>query len=71
MEEGGTGGAIDIVKAKGSGEEPRATEDLVSNFPDPRVNKTKQHTHTRIRSQIFGTCSGVRFTDESQYQNHF
>ena len=70
MGEGGTGGAIDIVKAKRSGEEPRATGDLVSNFPDPRVNKTKQHTHTRIRSQLFGRCSVARFTNESQYQNH-
>ena len=34
----------DIVKAKSSGEDPRATGGLVSNLPHPRVNKTKQHT---------------------------
>ena len=39
-----TGGASDIAKAKSSGEDPRATGGLVSNFPHPRVNKTKQHT---------------------------
>ena len=38
------GGASDIVKAKSSGEDPRATGGLVSNLPHPRVNKTKQHT---------------------------
>ena len=40
-----TGGASDIVKAKSSGEDPRATGGLVSNLPHPWVNKTKQHTH--------------------------
>jgi len=44
MGEGWTGGASDIVKAKSSGEDPRATGGLVSNLPHPRVNKTKQHT---------------------------
>ena len=39
-----TGGASDILKAKSSGEDPRATGGLVSNLPHPRVNKTKQHT---------------------------
>jgi len=43
MGEGWTGGASDIVKAKSSGEDPRATGGLVSNLPHPRVNKTKQH----------------------------
>jgi len=43
MGEGWTGGASDIVKAKGSGEDPRATGGLVSNLPRPRVNKAKQH----------------------------
>jgi len=42
MGEGWTGGASDIVKAMSSGEDPRATEGLVSNLPDPQVNKTKQ-----------------------------
>jgi len=37
-------GASDIVKAKSSREDPRATGGLVSNFPHPRVNKTKQHS---------------------------
>jgi hypothetical protein len=37
--------ASDIVKAKSSGEDPRATGGLVSNLPHPWVNKTKQHTH--------------------------
>ena len=46
MGEGWTGGASDIVKAKSSGEDPRATGGLVSNLPHPRVNKTKQHTQT-------------------------
>jgi len=32
-----------IVKAKSSGEDPKAIEGLVSNLPHPRVNKTKQH----------------------------
>jgi len=42
--EGWTGGASEIVKAKSSGEDPRATGGLVSNLSHPRVNKTKQHT---------------------------
>ena len=33
-----TGGASDMVKAKSSGEDPRATGGLVSNLPHPRVN---------------------------------
>jgi len=44
MGEGGTGGASDIVKAKSSGEYPRATRGLASNLPHSRVKKTKQHT---------------------------
>ena len=43
-QEDGGGVASDIVKAESSGEDPRATGDLVSNLPHPRVNKTKQHT---------------------------
>jgi len=39
-----SGGASDIVKAKSSGEDPRATGGPVSNLPHPRVNQTKQHT---------------------------
>jgi len=35
----------DIVKAESSGKDPRATWNLVSNLPHPRINKTKQHTH--------------------------
>ena len=42
--EGWTGGGSDIVKAKSAGKDPRATGDLVSNFPHPWVNKTKQNT---------------------------
>ena len=38
-----TWGASDIVKAKSSGEDPRATGGLVSNLPHPQVNKIKQH----------------------------
>jgi len=37
------GGASAIVTAESSGEDPRATPDIVSNDPPPRVNKTKQH----------------------------
>jgi len=43
--EGVNWGARDTVKAESSGEDPRATEGLVSNLPRPRVNKTKQHSH--------------------------
>jgi len=43
MGEGWTGGASGIVKAKSSGEDPRATGGLISNLSYPRVNKTKQH----------------------------
>ena len=43
MGEGGTRGASDMIKAKSSGEDLRATGGLVSNLPHPRVNKTKQH----------------------------
>jgi len=39
--------ASDIVKAKSSGEDLRATGGLVSNLPHPRVNKTKQHIMRR------------------------
>jgi len=35
-------GASDIVKAKSSGEGPRATAGLVFNLTHPRVNETKQ-----------------------------
>jgi len=41
MGEEGTGGTSDIVKAESTGEDPRATGGLVSNLPDPRVNKIK------------------------------
>jgi len=34
-------GASDMVKAKSSGEDPRATGGLVSNLSHPGVNKTK------------------------------
>jgi len=43
MREGETGEASDIVKAKSSEKDPRATGGLVSNVPHPRVNTTKQH----------------------------
>jgi len=39
-----TGGASDRVKAKSSGEDPRATGGFCPNLPHPRVNKTKQHS---------------------------
>jgi len=47
------GGASDIVKAKTSGEDLRATGGLASNLPHPRVNNTKQHycDHTNAFSQ--------------------
>ena len=41
MGQGRTGGASNIVKAKSTGEDPKATRGLVSNLPHPRVNKTK------------------------------
>ena len=39
------GAPWDIVKAKSSAEDSRATVGLVSNLPHPRVNETKQHTN--------------------------
>jgi len=39
---GDIGGASDIVKAKSSGKDARATGGLVSNFPHPQINKTKK-----------------------------
>jgi len=38
----GTGGSSDIIKVKGSEENPRATGGLISKLPHPQVNKTKQ-----------------------------
>jgi len=49
LREGWTGGASDMVEAKSSGKDPRATGGLVSNLPHPRVNKTKQHTEGEYR----------------------
>ena len=43
MGEWWTGGVSKIIKAKSFGEESKATGSLVSNFPHPRVHKTKQH----------------------------
>jgi len=43
MGEGKTGGASAVVKAESTGEDAKATGGLVSNFPHPRVDKTKQH----------------------------
>ena len=66
MGEGWTGGASDIVKAKSSGEDPRATGGLVSIFPHPRVNKTKQHTlQNNIHVSKVHCGSAVRFGRES------
>jgi len=47
MGEERTGGVSDIEIAKYSGEDPRATGCLVSNIPQPCVNKTKQHTPSK------------------------
>jgi len=52
----GTGGTRDIVKAKSSGEDPRATGGLVSNLPHPRVNRTKQHTK---KENLRASCDGL------------
>ena len=41
---GGPGGARDIVKAKSSGEDSRATGGLVSNLSHFQINKTNQQT---------------------------
>jgi len=49
-----TGGTSDIVKAKSSGEDSRATGGLFSNLPHPRVNKTKQHTSLPGREAEYG-----------------
>ena len=46
---GWTGGNSNIVKAEGSGIDPRATGGLVSNLPHPWVNKTKQYAMTAFR----------------------
>jgi len=55
------GGASDIVivKAEIFGEDPRATGGLVSNLPHPRVNKTKQHTHSCVRGP-FRECRSIQ-----------
>ena len=63
MGEGWCGGASDIVKAESSGEDPRATGDLVSNLPHPRVNKTKQH----VRAMDKGWFSYVRYQGRYWY----
>jgi len=41
-------GASDLLKAKSSGKDPRATGGLVSNLPHPRVNKTEQRTLVKV-----------------------
>jgi len=50
MGEGKTGGVSDIAKAESSGEDRRATGDLVSNLPHPRVNVHKTKPHTPVSS---------------------
>ena len=68
MGEGWTGGASDILKAESSGEDPRATEGLVSNLPHPRVNKTKQHWAERVgRAPPGGVWVGVWFFPQLYY----
>jgi len=43
----------DLVKAKISGEDPRATGGFVSNLFHPRFNKTKQHTENSNQKKNF------------------
>jgi len=63
---GWTGGASDIVKAKSSGEDPRATGGLVCNLPHPRVNKTKQHWYQLVYVYVFQEM----VQDESNPEQH-
>jgi len=65
--EGWTGGANNIVKAKSSGEDPRATEGLVSNVPHPRVNKTKQHC-CRVRA-LPPSCAEFRRSHQKEKES--
>ena len=53
MGEGWTRGASDLVKAKSFKEDPRATGGLVSNLPQTRVNKTKQHSKSMLWAIVF------------------
>ena len=48
MREGETREASDIVKAKSSEKDPRATGGLVSNVPHPWVNQTRQHNSAHV-----------------------
>jgi len=58
----------DIVKVKSSGEDPRATGDFVSNFPHPRVNKTKQHAaHTHACTRTHTHKSAHKFAHIYDY----
>jgi len=75
MGEGWSGGASDIVKAESSGEDPRATGDLVFNLPHPQVNKTKQHTqnvHQYLHALTSGTgCPACHFPHCNASNNWF
>ena len=62
---GGVNRGSDIVKAKSSGEDPRATGGLVSNLPHPRVNKTKQNFTAETISKV---GSRFHFTHEIAQQ---
>ena len=66
MGEGGTGKVSDIVKAKSSKEDPRATGGLISNLPHPRVNKTKQHNEClTCKCDSVGQSEGLLFPGSS------
>ena len=51
--EGEPGELATAVKAKISGEDPRATGDLISNLSHPRVNETKQHGTASLKACLW------------------
>jgi len=71
MEERETGG--DIVTAKSSREDLKATRGFVSNLPHPQVNKIKQHTmflNSCTTSSKVCIPSGVSAHVISQFKNN-
>ena len=50
---------MNLIRPKSSGEDPKATEGLVSNIPHPWVNKTKQHLREIMRTSDSISNCGV------------
>jgi len=64
-----TGGASDIVKARSSGIDPRATGGLVSYLPHTGAHKTKQHTHKFLYQHVLSSVFLGSYTSSEEMEN--